>query len=106
AEGAVRLGHADNGDACRVMGVPVAVRVDGALEAGDELVGAAVDGPAACGVPLPPGDADGKDVRARGDAARADHDPRELGAVLLELACIAGTRLGIRVRVARDDVVA
>ena len=71
AEGVVRLGHADDGDSSRVVRVPVAVRVDGALEAGDQLIGSPVDGPAARRIPLPAGDAD----REHGCARARRHGP-------------------------------
>ena len=57
-EGGVGLGHADDRDPRGVQGVPVAVRVDSALEAGDQLVRAGVDGPAAREVLLPARDPD------------------------------------------------
>ena len=57
-EGGVGLGHADDRNARRVEGVPVAVRVDRPLETGDQLVGSGVDGPPACDVSLPAGDPD------------------------------------------------
>ena len=43
-EGGERLGERDQRDPGRVVGVAVAVRVDRALEPGDQLVGARVDG--------------------------------------------------------------
>ena len=46
-EGGVGLGHADDRYLRGIQGVSVTVRVDSALEAGDQLVRAGVDGPAA-----------------------------------------------------------
>ena len=67
----VGLDDADEGDAGRVERVPVVVRVDRGLEAGEDLVGARVDGVPALGVGLPAGDADGQDRRAGRDAVQA-----------------------------------
>ena len=72
------------------MRVAVAVRVDGAVEPGEQLVGARVDGVGAADVRLPAGDPDRQDRRARRDAAqaagaaRADEQPGQLGAVALD----------------------
>ncbi len=56
---------ADERDPRRVVGVAVAVRVDGPVEPGDQLVGARVDGAAAVGVRLPAGNADRQHGRRR-----------------------------------------
>ena len=85
-----RLGDADDRDAGRVEHVAVGVGVDGQLEAGEQLVGPAVDGEPAFGVRLPAGDADRQDRRAGRDApdttrtAAADEQARDLRAVTLE----------------------
>ena len=73
-EGDVRLGQPDHRDARRVVRVAVPVRVDRGLEAGDQLVAASVDGPAAGDVPLPAGDAHGKIV-APGAIPRRPYGP-------------------------------
>ena len=85
-----RLGDADDRDARRVEHVAVGVGVDRQLEAGQQLVGSAVDGESAFGARLPAGDADRQDRRARRDApdtsrtAAADEQARDLRAVTLE----------------------
>jgi len=90
-ERGVRLGDADQRDAHRVVRVAVAVRVDRTVEAGDQLVAAAVDEVLAVGRRLPARDADrkhgrlGRDAVQAGWAARADEQPGELGAVVLDL---------------------
>ena len=105
-----RLGDADQRDARRVVRVAVAVRVDRTLEAGEDLVGARVDGAAPGCVALPAGDADREDRRARRDAreagraARADEDAGELGSVPLELGLVVGVRRGEREVAPADDV--
>ena len=69
-----RLDERDERDPGRVVGVAVAVRVDGVLEAGQQLVGARVHGVVATAVGLPRGDAnrqDGRGGRHAGEAGRA-----------------------------------
>ena len=89
-EGGERLGDADDRNARGIQDVTVGVRVDRALEAGQQLVGAAVDGEAAVGARLPAGDSDRQDRRARGDALEAARaatsrdQPCHLRAVALE----------------------
>ena len=100
----------DDGDPHGVVRVTVAVRVDRALEPGDQLVAARVDELAAVGRRLPAGDANRQDRRSGGDAVQAvrpvgaGDDPRHLGAVTLDLRRILG--IGVRARVERsaDDV--
>ena len=102
-----RRRDSDQGDAGGVVGVSVAVRIDGALEAGDQLVGATVDLVGAARIALPAGDPDREDRGAGSDPAeggRADDDARQLGAVALELRAIVGIGRGARVRIAADDV--
>ena len=92
------------------MRVAVLVRVDGALQAGDQLVGARVDGPASAGVLLPARDADRQHRRARRHTgqplrpAGAHQQARHLGAVPLEPGRIVGLgrRKGAEVAVAED----
>ena len=67
-EGRERLGNPDDRDPRGVERAPVGVRIDRALEAGEQLVGPAVDREAAVGVGLPARDADRQDGRARGHA--------------------------------------
>ena len=87
----VRRRHSDERDARGVMGVAVGVRVDRALEPGDQLVRARVEGEAAAAVRLPAGDADRQDRRAARDPVRgrrpavADEDARHLRAVPLDV---------------------
>ena len=66
-----RLRQRDQRDARRIVRVAVPVRIDCALEAGDDLVGPAVDRPRPRGVALPAGDADRQDADVRRDPARA-----------------------------------
>ena len=87
-----RLGHAEQRDPGRVVGVAVAVRVDGALEPGDQLVAARVDGvlrrwPSGCQPATRIGStvAPGRDAVEPVGPARADEQARELRAVPLEL---------------------
>ena len=95
-EGGVGLRHTDDRDPRGVQGVPVTVRVDRALEAGDQLVGAGVDGPAAREVLLPAGDPDREQrrvLRQAGEPARpsgADDEAGELRPVSLELGRLVG----------------
>ena len=85
------------------MRVPVAVRVDGSLEPGQQLVAAGVDELAAVGGRLPAGDPDRQDRRAGRDAVQAvgasgaGDDPRQLGAVPFDLGRVL--RIGARARV-------
>ena len=74
-EGGERLGDADDRNARGVEDVAVGVRVDRPLEAGEQLVGAAVDGEAAVGARLPAGDSDRQDRRAGRDALDAAGPP-------------------------------
>ena len=64
-------------DARGVVGVAVAVGVDRAVEACDQLVGAGVDDAAALGVGLPAGDANREDRRGRRDARAGRPGPPE-----------------------------
>ncbi len=102
-EGRERLDERDQRDPGGIVRVAVAVRVDGALETGEELVGAGVHRVATRGVGLPAGDADRQDVGARRDAAEPsgsafpDEQTCHLGAVALELGRLR--RLGVRPRV-------
>ena len=81
-----RLHDPDERDPRSIVGVAVAVRVDGRFEPGEHLVGAPVDRHAAVRVGLPAGDADGEQRGARSDAvqtrrpADADDEPGELRA--------------------------
>ena len=75
-EGRERLGEPDERDPRRVVRVAVRVRVDRAVEPGDELVAARVDRPAARGVRLPAGDADRQDRRPGRDAGEAGRPAR------------------------------
>jgi hypothetical protein len=89
-EGGVRCGQRDDGNARRVVGVAVEIRIDRALEPGDQLVGPRVHGPASGDVVLPPRDPNRHDRSAGRNAvqsiraAGADEDPRHLGAVPLQ----------------------
>ena len=67
----VRLGDAEQCDPDGVVAVTVAVRVDRALEAGDQLVGAAEHELATVARRLPAGDPDREDRRARRHAVHA-----------------------------------
>ena len=94
-----------------VVRVAVAVRVDRALEAGDQLVGARVDERPPARRRLPAGDADRQDRRAgRGavqaaGAAGAGEEPGELGAVPLDLRRVAaGSRARLASSLPFDDV--
>src|SRR5204863_1573567 len=88
-ERSVRLADADEGDAGRVVRVPVAVRIDGPVETRDQLVTPAVDLVAPGSVRLPAGDSDREVRRPRRDAVDplrplgADEKARQLGAVPL-----------------------
>ena len=105
-----RLDERDERDPGRVVRVAVAVRVDGALEAREELVGAGVDRVAAAVVGLPPGDADREHGRAGSDAAEprgppgADEQAGHLRAVALELGRVGRLRVRARVRPVPDHV--
>ena len=89
-EGRVRGREPDQRDPGGVVCVAVEVRVDRALEPGDQLVGSPVDRPAAGQVALPAGHADrqdrgaGRNTRDSARATRADEQPGHLGPVLLE----------------------
>ena len=99
-EGGERLGHADDRDPRRVEHVAVGVGIDGALDPGQQLVGAAVDGEAALGARLPAGDADRQDPRGGDDAvdparaASAGDQPGQLGSVPLEPRRLVRVRAG------------
>ena len=105
-----RLGDADDGDAGRVEDVAVGVRVDRALEPGEQLVGPAVDGEPALGARLPAGDPDRQDRRAGRDTAHAlrpaaaDEQARDLGAVPLEPHRLVRMRPRERARVGIEHV--
>ena len=71
AEGGEGLGDADDRDPGGVERAAVGVRVDRALQAGQQLVGAAVDRKASRGGRLPAGDANRQDCRSGRDAADA-----------------------------------
>ena len=71
-----RLDDADERNAHRIVGVAVAVRVDGRFEAREHLVGAPVDRHAAVRIGLPAGDADGEQRGARRDAVQTRPGPR------------------------------
>ena len=89
-KGRVRRCHSDERDARGVVGVAVRVRVDRALEPGDQLVGAGIEGKAAAPVRLPACDANRQDRRAARDAVRgrwaavADEDASHLRPVSLD----------------------
>ena len=99
-EGRERLGHADDRDPRGVEHVAVGVGIDGALDPGQQLVGAAVDGEAALGARLPAGDADRQDPRGRDDAAdparaaAAGDQPGQLRSVPLEPRRLVRVRAG------------
>ena len=91
----IRGADADERDPHRAVRVAILVRVDCALEARDQLVGAGIDGVAAADVALPAGDADrqhrcarrrtGEPVRAVGPDEQAGHlrpMPLEAGRVV------------------------
>ena len=105
-----RLGDSDERDPRRVERDAVGVRVDRALEPGDELVGPAEDRPPPPGLPLPAGDADRKHARAAGDAVhlgrafRPHEQARQLRAVPLETRRVLRARLRDGVVVLVDDV--
>ncbi len=104
AVGERRIGLADTDerDPGSVVGVAVAVRVDGTVEARDQLVAARVDDVAAGGVRLPAGDPDREHGRSGSDAvepvraARTDEQARELRPVLLPAPRVLRARLGVR----------
>ena len=105
-EGGERLDHADERDPGGVVRVAVVVRVDRALEPGDQLVGARVDRPrrpsaSRCQPATRIGKTSraGRDAREAGRPAGADEDPGELRAVALELERIV--RAGRRQRRSR-----
>ena len=106
----VRLGDAEERDAHGIVRVAVAVRVDRALEAGDQLVRAGEHDVAPVGGGLPARDADRQDGRARRHAvqaarpAGADEDSRQLGAVALDLRRILRIRARRCVVAVTDDV--
>ena len=109
-----RLGNPDERDPRRVECDAVGVRIDCALEPGNELVGATVDGPAPGRLSLPARDPDREHRRPAGDAVhlrrafRADEQAGELGAVPLEAGRVvgAGLRLGILVSVDHVEALA
>src|SRR5205807_713166 len=109
-EGGIRLRERDECNARRVVRVVVAVRVDRALEAGDDLVAAGVHRPAAGRVLLPAGDADREHRRARrhaGEAVRAaaaDEQAGHLRAVPLDLGLVVRLRRRERLGVPAHDV--
>jgi hypothetical protein len=91
--------------------VPVLVRIDGALEAGDQLIRSRVDGPAAGDVLLPAGDPDRQHRCSRGHAgeafgaAGADEEAGHLRSVPLQSSRIVRLRSGGGLEVAvRKDV--
>ena len=106
----VRLDDSDERDADRVVLVAVAVRVDGAVEPGDQLIAPAVDELTAVGRRLPARDADRQDARLGRDAAqaaravRADEDAGELRPVPLELRAVLRVRARGRVAAAFEHV--
>ena len=95
----VGLRHADDRYPGGVQRISVAVRVDGALEAGDQLVSTGVDGPAACDIPLPACDPNREQCRVLRQAgqparpSRAHDEAGELGPVPLELGRLVGVGL-------------
>src|SRR5439155_13502520 len=105
-----RLGERDERDAGGIVRVAVVVRIDGAVEPGDQLVAAGVDRPVPEGVRLPAGDAYRQNRRTGGDpgktgrAAAADEQPGHLGPVALYLRRVVRLRGGESVRFAADDV--
>ena len=111
-EGCERLGDPDERDPRRVESDAVQVRVDGALEPGDQLVGAAEDRPAPARLALPARDPDREHRRPGRDAVHlprafgADEEAGHLRAVPFEPCRVL--RAGPRVRVAgvAHDVVA
>jgi hypothetical protein len=109
-ERGVGLSDADHGNPHRIVRVAVAVRVNSALEAGDQLVAAAVDEILAVGPGLPAGDPDrqhlgtGCDAAQSARSARADEDARQLSAMPLELGRILRIRPGARIAVAADEI--
>ena len=90
-ERCVRLRDSDERDAHGIVLVAVTVRIDGAVEPGDQLVASAVHELASVGGGLPAGDPDRQDRRRRRDAAqavravRAGEDAGQLRPVLLDL---------------------
>ena len=97
-------------DPGRVVGVAVPVRVDGALEPGEQLVGPRVDRVPAAVVGLPARDPDrehgrgGCDAGEPGRAARPDEQAGHLGAVAFELRRIGRLRLCAGVGAAAEHV--
>src|SRR5262249_58699226 len=98
------------GDANRVVAVAVAVRVDRALEASDQLVAAAEDELPPGARRLPARHADRQDRRFGRDtvqparAVAAGEDAGHLGAVPLDRGLVARIRAGGRVVAAVDHV--
>ena len=92
------------------MGVAVGVRVDGRLQAREDLVGASVDGDAAVRVGLPAGDSDrqqrgaGSDAVEAGRSADSDDETRKTRSVPLRTSRLGRVRLGRRVAVRVEDV--
>jgi hypothetical protein len=86
--------------ASRVVRIAVVVRIDGAFEAGDDLVGPRVHGRRTPRIGLPAADPDREDRRACRDAgevrwtARADDHSGQLRAMTLELSRVVGLRRG------------
>ena len=109
-KGSVRLDAADERDRRRVLDVAVAVRVDGALEPGEQEVAAPQHGPAALGRLPPAHHPDRQNPRARRDARQAggpvvaDEEPGHAGPVRLEHARLAGLRRRDCAPVAVDDI--
>ena len=105
-----RLGNPDECDPRRVVGIAVAIRVDGALEPRQNLVGPSVHGPARGRVALPAGDPDrqhrrtGSNAGERSGPAGADEEPGHLRAVPLQLRRLVRLRGGECARVSADDV--
>ena len=109
-EGGERLADADERDPRGVMRAAVSVRIDRALEPGDQLVGAPVEAPRAACVLLPAGDPNRQKGRAGGHTCElggplgAGDDARELGAVALETRGVVGIGVGSGVAVTVDHV--
>ena len=103
-----RLDERDERDPGGIMGIAVPVRVDRALEAREQLVGARVDRVVPALVGLPAGDADREDGRAgrdpAGDRSGPDQQPGHLGSVTLELGRIGGLRARPGIHRVADDV--
>ena len=102
-EGRERLDDAHEGDARRIVGVTILVRVDRELDPGEELIGAAVDRDSAGRVGLPPRHPDrqqrgaGRDPLEPARTSRARDEARHLGAVTLRPAGSGRILAGARV---------